>query len=90
MFDIDNSIQNKHESTCVAPPPPQGFCSRASQTFAFLRQWQKFFFVCVFLAIDAVSYERSYIDKSKDQLLNQKIKEFLNKTIVKNIFLLKI
>jgi len=44
----------------------------------------------VFLAIDAVSYERSHIDKSKDRLLNQKIKEFLNKTIVKNIFLLKI
>jgi len=35
-------------------------------------------------------FERSHIGKSKDRILNQKIKEFLNKTIIKNVFLLKI
>jgi len=44
----------------------------------------------VYLAIDAVSYERLHIGKLKDRFLNEKVKEFLNKTIVKNIFLLKV
>jgi len=89
-LDIDKSIekQARVDSRRSHRSPPQGLCLCASQIFAFLRQSQTLFFVCVF--IDAVSYERSHIDKSKDRFLNQKIKEFLNKTIVKNVFLLKI
>jgi len=37
-------------------------------------------YVCFY--IDAVLYEQSHIDKPKDRFLNQKIEEFLNKTIV--------
>jgi len=70
MFDIDNSVEKQARVDSRRSPPARALLACKSKIFPFLRQKPKLFFVCVFLDIDAVSYERSHIDKSKDRLLN--------------------